>query len=237
MWETSKENEDCARGEDDWRSVLKAAIKQLGGETIAIIENRDWRSDIKPPNSNLKVKDPRPDICVGVRAKALEKALAPTKGNEASNLLSKLQDNAELISYPYPNPIGLKFPFLVAETKSGATGGNLFQAQNQAAVGGSGALRMFTSLSQYHARVNKQANQCAQLLSIPVFSLTTEGPIIELWVHFHEADGTRFNMTRLHVWCMTIKSDCLGALIHISAILKWGSGELKDTIVNVLSPQ
>jgi hypothetical protein len=62
----------------------------------------------------------------------------------ARNLLYDLQDTCRLISDPHLTPLGLRFPFLIAEAK---TGGNLYQARNQAAVGGSTAVRIFESLS------------------------------------------------------------------------------------------
>lgn len=39
-------------------------------------------------------------------------------------------------------PLWLRFPFFMIEAKSAAPGGNLYQAQNQAAVSGSVALRI-----------------------------------------------------------------------------------------------
>lgn len=45
-------------------------------------------------------------------------------------------------------PLGLRFPFFMIEAKyAAATGGNLYQTQNQAAVSGSVALRTFEALS------------------------------------------------------------------------------------------
>lgn len=46
--------------------------------------------------------------------------------------------------------LGLCFPFLIVEAKSGATGGNLFQAQNQAAVSGASAINILKSLEKLY---------------------------------------------------------------------------------------
>ncbi|PWY94072.1 hypothetical protein BO94DRAFT_621526 [Aspergillus sclerotioniger CBS 115572] len=238
MWDDSKNCELDSRGEDDWRGVLSKAIGAFKGEMISISNDRDWRTDLQPADYQFKLNDPRPDISVGLCACPIEEALKPGMGSAATGLLTRLQADAELISGPYPSCLNLHFPFLIAQTKSGATGGNLFQAQNQAAVGGCVALRILRNLSEYHARIsvsNNVPDQCDQLMSIPVFSITTEGPTIELWAHFQEENGSSFKMVRLNVWCMSLKNHCLEALIHISAILKWGSADLKGTIIEAFS--
>jgi hypothetical protein len=99
----------------------------------------------------FKLKDPRPDICVGLSDDYLVKALEPSKGRStARSFLYDLQDTSTLISDPHLTPLGLRFPFLIVEAKAGATGGNLYQAQNQAAVGGSTAVQIFETLSDLH---------------------------------------------------------------------------------------
>jgi hypothetical protein len=96
----------------------------------------------------FKLKDPRPDICVGLSDDYLAKALEPSKGRStARSFLYDLQDTSTVISDPHLTPLGLRFPFLIVEAKAGATGGNLYQAQNQAAVGGSRAVQIFETLS------------------------------------------------------------------------------------------
>lgn len=65
----------------------------------------------------------------------------------AETLLQDLQETSTLISDPHVTPLGLRFPFLIIEAKTAATGGNLYQAQNQVAVSGSAALKIFEALS------------------------------------------------------------------------------------------
>ncbi|KAK5000690.1 hypothetical protein LTR66_000481 [Elasticomyces elasticus] len=91
----------------------------------------------------FKLQAPRPDMCVGLSDELLVEAIEPLRGrNAAKTFLADLQDNATLISNPFVTSLGLRFLFLVVEAKFGATGGNLYQAQNQAAVCGAAALRI-----------------------------------------------------------------------------------------------
>ena len=88
----------------------------------------------------FKLKDPRPDICIGLSDNSLIKEFEPGMRNSAARrFLFDLQDTATLISDPHVTPLGLRFPFLIVEAKAGATGRHLYQAQTQAAVGGSTA--------------------------------------------------------------------------------------------------
>lgn len=108
----------------------------------------------------FKLKDSRPDICVGLSDKSIADALEPRKGQDVAwSLLPDLQDTSSLISDPHVTPLGLRFPFLIVEAKSGATGGNLYQAQNQAAVGGSTALQIFATLKMCAKKVKTALGQ------------------------------------------------------------------------------
>ena len=57
-----------------------------------------------------------------------------------------LQDDCRVLSEPHQAQIGLRFPFLVVESKGGAAGGNMIWAQNQAAVDGACALNILGDL-------------------------------------------------------------------------------------------
>ncbi|KAI2709290.1 hypothetical protein CBS147332_6349 [Penicillium roqueforti] len=89
-----------------------------------------------PATPVFKLKTPRPDICVGLSDESLVNDLEPKKGRSAArSFLLDLQDTTSLVSDPHVTPLGLRFPFLIVEAKAGSTGGNLYQAQNQAAFG------------------------------------------------------------------------------------------------------
>lgn len=202
---------------------------------------------VEPAIPVFKLKDPRPDICVGLSDENLARALEPKMGREvARSFLFDLQDTSSLISDPHITPLGLRFPFLIVEAKAGATGGNLYQAQNQAAVGGSTALQIFKNLlglqdtrdldeeSQGNIEDSTRSAQGPDTVLHLAFSVTTEGPIHELWLHFQRSREEDFYMVCLGTWRTTLKDGSLNFLRHLLAVLRWGNGELKDNIVSVL---
>ena len=180
----------------------------------------------------FKLKDPRPDICVGLSDESLTNALERTKGRSAArSFLFDLQDTSTLISDPHATPLSLRFPFLVVEAKSGATGGNLYQAQNQAAVSGSSALRIFQSLSDLHAqRLDTEAQASLNL----VVSITTEGPIQEFWLHFQRHKEEDFYMVCIGSSRTTLKDSSLEFVRRLSAVLRWGNSILRERILDML---
>ncbi|PYH92039.1 hypothetical protein BO71DRAFT_411296 [Aspergillus ellipticus CBS 707.79] len=183
----------------------------------------------------FRLKTPRPDICIGLSDKSLEADLVPKKGrNAARSFLVDLQDTANLISDPHVTPVGLRFPFLIVEAKAGATGGNLYQAQNQAAVGGSAALQILQNLRDL--RENQDLGQTRSVSDIPhlVFSITTEGPIHEIWFHFRRPDEDDFYMSCIGSWRTTLKYDSQNLVRHLQAILQWGNGDFRSDVLCVL---
>ncbi|PWY73918.1 hypothetical protein BO83DRAFT_336834 [Aspergillus eucalypticola CBS 122712] len=272
LWHKSKELVRKPSGEAEWTEALYTAIDELKPDGLEVARNRDWREDLKPPVYNplstvprkrdrshrivpgntveptipiFKLKDPRPDICVGLSDENLANALVPKKGRSAARrFLVDLQETSSLISDPHVTPLGLRFPFLVVEAKAAATGGNLYQAQNQAAVGGSAALQILKNLldlqdlDEEDQEVTEDGPVVAQDLPNTklrlAFSVTTEGPIHELWLHFQKPREEDFYMVCLGTWRTTLKDGSLNFLRQLSAVLRWGNGELKDDIISVL---
>lgn len=195
----------------------------------------------------FRLKDPRPDICVGLSDDSLTDSLEHAKGRDsAQSLLLDMQDTSTLISDPHVTPLGLRFPFLIVEAKAGATGGNLYQAQNQAAVGGAAALLILKSLSdlrdsQTPSRENQDCVEASDrsgqaTLDIKlnlVFSITTEGPVHELWLHFQKPNKD-LQMVCIGIWRTTSKDGSLNFLRHLAALLRWGDGEFKENLVSIL---
>lgn len=103
----------------------------------------------------FNLETPRPDRSVGLSDESLVNNLEPKMGRStARSFLLDLQDTTSLVSDPHVTPLGLRFPFLIVEVKAGSTRGNLYQAQNQAAVGGSTALQILRNLSELHSAQN-----------------------------------------------------------------------------------
>ncbi|KAE8135654.1 hypothetical protein BDV38DRAFT_272673 [Aspergillus pseudotamarii] len=138
---------------------------------------------IEPVIPVFKLKGPRPDIYAGLSDDSLADALKPTKDRYiVQSLLLDIQDASTLIS-------------------------NLYIYPNQAAVDGSVAILILQSLSDLRdgQDLNKENYD-------NVFSIATEGPVYELWIHFREP-------TR--------------KLLH--AVLRGGNSELKCQIISILN--
>lgn len=249
----------------DWRADLKPPVHnprptiprkrsqlyqllQENAATDSLYPSPDSSRAIEPAIPVFRLKDPRPDICVGLSDDSLADALELAKGRDiAQSLLLDMQDTSTLISDPHVTPLGLRFPFLIVEAKAGATGGNLYQAQNQAAVGGSTALLILKRLSdlrdsldlngenQDSVEASDVSGQATSNIVLNLaFSVTTEGPIHELWLHFRKPKEEDFHMVCIGTWRTTLKDGSLNFLRHLSAVLKWGNGEFKDNLIDIL---
>ncbi|KAK4979668.1 hypothetical protein LTR28_003313 [Elasticomyces elasticus] len=192
----------------------------------------------------FKLKAPRPDMCVGLSDEVLVEAIEPLKGRKAAKIfLADLQDNATLISNPFVTSLGFRFPFFIVEAKSGATGGNLYQAQNQAAVGGAAALRILqnfaelcvdTATASAPDRAHHAAEAALPLEHPLTFSLATEGPVHELWAHIVKPTDGEFCMVCVGLWRTTAASGARDLMRHLVAILEWGTKEFKEGVVRAL---
>ncbi|KAL5341188.1 hypothetical protein BJX70DRAFT_359040 [Aspergillus crustosus] len=201
---------------------------------------------IPPAIPVFKLKDPRPDICVGLSDESMIIALESKKGhNIAKRFLLDLQDTSCLISDPHVTPLGLRFPFLMVEAKAGATGGNLYQSQNQAAVSGSTALQILKNLSDLQCALDldrenqeniedgNQPEPSSEFNLHLAFSVVTEGPIHELWLHFRRSNED-FCMACIGAWRTTLKDGSMNLLRHLLAVLRWGDFEFRDTLIGAL---
>ncbi|PLN82101.1 hypothetical protein BDW42DRAFT_167649 [Aspergillus taichungensis] len=184
------------------------------------------------------LKNPRPDISVGISDQGLAIALQSRQVINGKYLLNDLQETRELISDPGLTPLNLRFPFFLVEAKAGATGGNLYQAQNQAAVGGASAIEILKALYQgFEGRPSNtafpvMAGTMCQLLT---FSATTEGPVCELWAHFWDAANESHCMVNIDAWRTTCRDKAFDFVSKISAILNWGSETFCNAVVGHLA--
>lgn len=198
---------------------------------------------MQPP---FVLKTPRPDITWGLSSSSLETPLA------ATNALSALQESDQLITDPHSTQSGLRFPFLIVESKSGATGANLYQAQNQAAVSCAGALIIQHELGSIVEEVATAAVPAllSNAMKPPgycVFSVVNEGPVFELWIHFErttlQQDGTpmqAYHSSCIDVYRTTVKQsarklvDDLCAVFHWAHVWQWNDMQQKlRQILNV----
>ncbi|KAF2023972.1 hypothetical protein EK21DRAFT_16057, partial [Setomelanomma holmii] len=180
----------------------------------------DYSTDEK-----LHLSTPKPDITIGLASDCIKKAL-----NLSQDLLLHLQTDPNnpqpFISDPHQVPLGLRFPFLIVEAKGLNTGGNLIHAQNQAAVAAASALNILSNLDALILDPNINAE-----LSNPsiMFSLATEGPTHELWVHYRFEN--EYHMFCLESWRTTLPGHAEKLVEYLGRIMEWGAGDFKDRVV------
>ncbi|KAL8979860.1 MAG: hypothetical protein Q9205_004905 [Flavoplaca limonia] len=187
------------------------------------------------PSQDGAVKTPRPDFTCGFRNRTVTKALLDRGLNPSvtADLLEALQLDKRLCSNPTQHFFELRFPILVIEGKSYSTGRTLFEAENQAAVSGSSMLNLQRQLTKLHDSVNPVSGEKKPPLA---FSVCTQGPILELWVHHLELED---NITRYH---MNITAACHGSLcddlerflLKIDCLIEWYKQDYLEEITDQL---
>ena len=203
---------------------------------------------IEPKADSSPIKTPRPDISIGLRTVAVVDALVSHDMNTvaANDFLDYLQQTFRrntvqeplLCSEPTQRSLNLRFPFLVIEGKSYATGKPIYEAQNQAAVSGACALKILLDLVQMAARVeNGSSSPGPDSAQSIVFSVCTEGPHHELWVHYTTTEhGVRmFNMSILKTCHISLPDGVLDFLVVLDRVLTWGASVFLDGVVGRLA--
>lgn len=105
-------------------------------------------------------------------------------------------------------------------------------AQNQAAVGGACALNILRRLELSVLSMRQTPGSSSTPRQI-VFSIVTEGPIHELWVHFQVDDA--YHMTLLRIWRTTFPKEAKELVLAVAKILGWGVSNLRDAILEKLA--
>ena len=122
---------------------------------------------------------------------------------------------------------------MVVEGKSYTTGKTMYEAQNQAAVSGSCMLNLRHQLADLTGRLSPGSHQRKEPLA---FAICTEGPIIELWVHYTTSvQGARFyNSNLLRICHASLPGTVREFFMAVEGWMKWASSELLDDIVKQL---
>lgn len=186
-----------------------------------------------PPKQDI-VKTPRPDITAGLRHSTIVEALIAQglKEIDASEFLEKLQQQQILCSDP-TNKGTLRFPPMVVEGKSYSTGKNIFEAQNQAAVSGS----IMTNLQLQLANLAGRASSGSYVGKLPLaFSICTEGPYMELWVHYTTLcdDVRMYNMDIIKTCHASLQEGVVEFLMELERVMDWASIEFLNEIMEQL---
>ncbi|KAF9731218.1 hypothetical protein PMIN06_009845 [Paraphaeosphaeria minitans] len=163
------------------------------------------------------ISTPKPDIVVGLE----DRAFTPTH----RVWLAKHQSFGSILSDPHTAAMGLRFPFLIAETKGLSLNGGLVAAQNQAAIGAACMLKILNDLENQAALPTAPTSLAAPRLC---FSITTEGPVHELWVHFQLGEAT--HMQNIRVWRTTHERDVRELVYCLARILKWANDDFMEKI-------
>lgn len=158
------------------------------------------------------ISTPKPDIALGLAHVSFTRL--------QGKILWDLQDTNSVLSEPHQSGIGLHFPFLILEAKGLASGSNMIGAQNQAAVDCACALNILRDLklaaTNHAPRTSADQPSTRQIL----FSVVTEGPIHELWVHYQMDEA--YHMTLLRIWRTTIAKEAREFVQALGGILVWG---------------
>ncbi|KAF9733831.1 hypothetical protein PMIN01_08174 [Paraphaeosphaeria minitans] len=121
------------------------------------------------------ISTPKPDITIGLAHTAFAQS--------HQRRLVDHQASGSILSDPHAADMGVRFPFLVVEVKGLSSSGSLISGQNQAAISGACMLTILKDLSHQAAWKTLSTSHPTPVLC---FSIVTEGPVHELWVHFEQ---------------------------------------------------
>jgi hypothetical protein len=117
---------------------------------------------------------------------------------------------------PHRSAMGLHLPFLIFEAGGHA---GLFGAQNQAAVGAACMLRILDLI------------RCGE--DTVVWSVTTEGPIHELWAHYRDS-RKRYQSVHMDLWRMTKMEHAKAFVETMAKIMIWGSRVFAERVFHAV---
>ena len=198
------------------------------------------QSTIPPPAalSQFKqdaVKTPRPDFTIGLRHSTISNALIKRGLSKfkADDFLKGLQRERKLYSDPTQNFLNVRFPILVIEGKAYATGKTVFEAQNQAAVSGGCMVNLRQQLTDLFEGVFPNLGGRKTHLA---FSICTEGPQIEFWVHYAlSEDNVRSHYMNVFRTCYgSLQSGLEDFLMDVERLMRWTKDEFLKEVADQL---
>jgi hypothetical protein len=92
-------------------------------------------------------------------------------------------------------------------------------AENQAAVGGVCAINILRALQNLEPHFP---------LAHIVFSVSTEGPLHQLNIHY--IVGGQYHMTVRRAWRTTLGRDCTEFVVALARIIQWGGDQYRNEI-------
>lgn len=242
-------------------SVLPPPKRQHQSSGLTYISPQSSMDNTMPPPTSryipekaketLSIKTPRPDISIGPKEpnliSALSSALSPQKftSTRATRFLEEIQstkmkikegqpEETVLIIVPTQRPSDLVFPFCVVEGKAYSTGKQVFEAQNQAAVSGACGVKMQKRLDKVvELSTGEPLNDEPQLF----FSICTEGPHHELWVHYTyvEDNEDKFGQVLWETCNGMLLKSVINFIFSIYKVMYWGAGPFLESVVERLA--
>lgn len=207
-------------------------------------------SVVKPPTfpvpekRNLSpVKTPRPDLSIGIDVDTLISALYPTLNRHDAGFfirwleaeMVQLESGGPfepmLISIPATGALDLTFPFAVIEGKAYSTGKQIFEAEDQAAVSMACVHKILHRLDRI-AKFGTTASTQERVL----FSITTQGPIHELWAHWTVVSHGEliFESAFLDSWNALSQPQASDFIVKLYKVCLWGTGPYMESVVKSL---
>ncbi|MCJ1359526.1 MAG: hypothetical protein MMC33_009528, partial [Icmadophila ericetorum] len=235
---------DTAAREDDCVELSYQALSSMGySESLTLPRKADWQPTLKPRIHPTKVNLDHLYRSEDEAKESLERPSKRQQGGEdyLSPDTSGVAVTGERMGPPsIPQSeaaLQIRFPFLLVEGKSYATGRAIYEAQNQATISGACSLKILHDLDDLVRKSNPGSYSKGQPV---VFSVCTEGPIHQLWVHYTAAgdgdgDSNRmYYMAQIKTCDVAICNDVPGFLEAVDNVMRWGSGKYKETTVEQL---
>ncbi|MCJ1470383.1 hypothetical protein MMC07_009028, partial [Pseudocyphellaria aurata] len=181
------------------------------------------------------VKTPRPDFTIGLRHSTISNALIKRGLSKfkADDFLQGLQRERKLYSNLTQNFLNVRFPILVIEGKAYATGKTVFEAQNQASVSGGCMVNLRQQLTDLFEGVFLNLRGRKTHLA---FSICTEGPQIEFWVHYAlSEDNVRSHYMNIFRMCYrSLQGGLEDFLMDVERLMRWTKDEFLKEVADQL---
>ncbi|KAH0565160.1 hypothetical protein GP486_001453 [Trichoglossum hirsutum] len=205
------------------------------------------------------LKTPRPDVLIGIDLRSLILDLSQNLGDdEAAEFAQWLETFAmrrgpdmpfepALIFKASDQASLLTFPFAVVEGKAYSTGRQIFEAENQAAVSGACGLKIQLDLDSLVNNgttrsgtppTTSDTQPTSPKTDPPLFfSVTTQGPIHELWCHWTVVNSMgvrKFRSKFLGSYNGLSLKRAEKFIVKLNNVTNWGVGTFMKSVVERL---
>ena len=180
---------------------------------------------ISPPQSSR----PQPHLIAGLRAPypgaclAFQGAMLDDPPLVKTHRLQRLNEEGRLTSTPFGS-VDYHFPFLSIHAKDQYHGRTLVELQNHAAVSGTISLKLFDSLHR------QTLGEFALGPSPLAFSICTQGPVMELWLHYRkqlkEQSSLQYCSQLISSHNALLRHSLLELLFLVARIVQWAGMDL-----------